>query len=96
MQRFTLLTETPVTLRLLEVYILVDFPFLKHDTSTVLLFRPGLGSLSPSKDKSLGAETNCFTPGFKLSSANGQSNPCVDSSSIVGAGGKIFSSAIEG
>lgn len=59
-----------------------------------IVTEPGLGSLSPSKDKSLGAETNCFTPGFKLSSANGQSNPCVDSSSIVGAGGKIFSSVM--
>lgn len=55
---------------------------------------PGLGSLSPSKARTAGAETSCFTPGLRLSKANGQSNPSVDSISITGAGGKVFSSVI--
>lgn len=54
----------------------------------------GLGSLSPSKDKAVGGETSCLTPGLRLSRANGQSNPSVDSISIVGAGGKVFSSVM--
>lgn len=53
---------------------------------------PSFGNLSPSKDKDVEGDTNCFIPGLKLSRANGQSNPCVDSSSITGAGGKVFSS----
>lgn len=55
---------------------------------------PGLGSLSPSKARTVGAETSCFTPGLRLSRAKGQSNPSVDSISIVGAGGKVFSSVM--
>lgn len=54
---------------------------------------PGLGSLSPSKARVVGAETSCLTPGLRLSRANGQSTPSVDSISIVGTGGKVFSSA---
>lgn len=54
---------------------------------------PGLGSLSPSRARAAGGEISCLTPGLKLSKANGQSSPSVDSISIVGAGGKIFSSA---
>lgn len=42
----------------------------------------------------MGAETSCLTPGLRLSSANGQSNPSVDSITIMGAGGKVFSSAL--
>lgn len=55
---------------------------------------PGLGSLSPSKARTVGAETRCLTPGLRLSKANGQSNPSVDSISITGAGGRVFSSVI--
>lgn len=65
-----------------------------HFTSQAL--SPGLGSLSPSKERTVGAETSCLTPGLRLSRANGQSNPSVDSISIVGAGGKVFSSAVRG
>lgn len=53
---------------------------------------PGFGSLSPSKARVVGAETSCLTPGLRLSRANGQSSPSVDSISIVGTGGKVFSS----
>lgn len=56
---------------------------------------PGLGSLSPSRASVVGGEISCLTPGLKLSNANGQSSPSVDSISIVGAGGKIFSSAVQ-
>lgn len=55
---------------------------------------PGLGSLSPSKARGLGAETSCLTPGLRLRRANGQSNPSVDSISIVGTGGTVFSSVM--
>lgn len=55
---------------------------------------PGLGSLSPSKASTVGAETSCLTPGLRLSRAKGQSNPSVDSISITGAGGKVFSSVM--
>lgn len=58
----------------------------------IIVAEPSLGNLSPSKDKGVEGDTNCFIPGLKLSRANGQSNPCVDSSSITGAGGKVFSS----
>lgn len=44
--------------------------------------------------RGVGGETSCLTPGFRLSRANGQSIPSVDSISIVGAGGKVFSSAL--
>lgn len=54
---------------------------------------PGLGSLSPSRVRVAGADTSCLTPGLRLSSANGQSSPSVDSISITGTGGKVFSSA---
>lgn len=54
---------------------------------------PGLGSLSPSRARVVGADTSCLTPGLRLSSANGQSSPSVDSISITGTGGKVFSSA---
>lgn len=54
---------------------------------------PGLGSLSPSKARVVGAKTSCLAPGLRLSRANGQSSPSVDSISIVGTGGKVFSSA---
>lgn len=56
---------------------------------------PGLGSLSPSRTRVVGGEISCLTPGLKLSKANGQSSPSVDSISIVGTGGKIFSSAVQ-
>lgn len=59
-----------------------------------LTFTPGLGSLSPSVGSGIGGETSCLTPGFRFSRANGQSNPSVDSISIMGAGGKVFSSAL--
>lgn len=68
---------------------------LKHLSSSVALL-PGLGSLSPSKARAVGAETSGLTPGLRLSRANGQSNPSVDSISIIGAGGKVFSSALRG
>lgn len=55
---------------------------------------PCLGSLSPSKARVVEAETSCLTPGLRLSRANGQSNPSVDSISIMGAGGKVFSSVM--
>lgn len=55
---------------------------------------PGFGCLSPSKVRAVDGETSCFTPGFRLRRANGQINPSVDSISIVGAGGKLFSSVI--
>lgn len=68
---------------------------LKHLSSSLALL-PGLGSLSPSKARGVGGETSCLTPGLRLSRANGQSNPSVDSITIVGAGGKVFSSALRG
>lgn len=52
-----------------------------------------MGSLSPSTVRAVGADTSCLTPGLELSSANGQSSPSVDSMSITGTGGKVFSSA---
>lgn len=56
---------------------------------------PSLGSLSPSEERRVGGETSCLTPGLRLSSENGQSNPSVDSISIVGAGGRVFSSLMK-
>lgn len=61
-----------------------------------LAVTPGLGSLSPDVGSGSGGETSCLTPGFRFSRANGQSNPSVDSISITGAGGKVFSSALRG
>lgn len=55
---------------------------------------PGLGSLSPSRERVDGAETSCLTPGLRLSRANGQSSPSVDNMSIMGTGGKVFSSVM--
>lgn len=52
-----------------------------------------MGILSPSKARVEGADTGCLVPGLRLSRANGQSNPSVDSISIMGTGGKVFSSA---
>lgn len=56
--------------------------------------RPAGGSLSPSRARLVGAATSCLTPGLKLSSEKGHRTPSVDSSSRVGAGGKVFSSAV--
>ncbi len=77
---------------------------LRHHSSTWLSLEkiyhcsvaclPGLGSLSPSKARAVGADTSCLTPGLRLSRANGQTSPSVDNISIVGAGGKVFSSAL--
>lgn len=67
---------------------------LKHLSSSLALL-PCLGSLSPSKVRVVEAETSCLTPGLRLSRANGQSNPSVDSINIMGAGGKVFSSALK-
>ena len=64
-------------------------------TKTLPDVLPSLGSLSPSRGIRLGTETSCFTPGLRLSRANGQSKPSVDRISIVGAGGKVFSSAVK-
>ena len=61
-----------------------------------MAYLPGLGNLSPSKARGAGAATSCFTPELRLSRANGQSSPSVESISIVGAGGKVFSSAGRG
>lgn len=55
---------------------------------------PGMGGLSPSRARTDGGATSCLTPGLRLSRANGQSIPSVDSISMVGAGGKVFSSVM--
>lgn len=59
-----------------------------------LASEPGFGCLSPSKARAVWGVTNCLAPGLKLSIANGQSNPSVDSISITGAGGRVFSSVM--
>jgi len=55
-----------------------------------------MGGLSPSRARTDGGATSCLTPGLRFSRANGQSIPSVDSISMVGAGGKVFSSALRG
>lgn len=55
---------------------------------------PGMGSLSPSKVSMAGAETSCLTPGLRLSMAKGQRSPSVESMSMTGAGGRVFSSVM--
>lgn len=70
--------------------------FIRKYLLSSLAPSPGLGCLSPSKARAVGAETSCLTPGLTLSRANGHSNPSVESISIVGAGGKVFSSALKG
>ncbi|TNN83219.1 hypothetical protein EYF80_006552 [Liparis tanakae] len=58
--------------------------------------RFGNAAGADGKARTVGAETSCLTPGLRLSRAKGQSSPSVDSISMVGAGGKVFSSALRG